>query len=228
MKKYELKKKLIICANVILFLTLPILMLTVNVKSNTVSANTYIKKISTNKFNTSEKEVAMSSTIEKEEDEEKEDDIEEKEITSKVEKEELKEEVKIATVEEQPRQEVKQEIKNDVLATYTGTMSFYNENCSGCSGNTSSGVNVSGGRLYYHDSEYQNVRIVAAGREIKLWSIVRIKNSSLGDSVLAIVLDRGGDIGNGKKFIIDMLTNNQENKGGINKNVTVEVLRNGK
>ena len=226
MKKYELKKKLTICANVVLFFTLPILMLTVNIKSNTVSANTYIKKISTNKFNTSEKEVAMSSIIEKEEDEEKED-IKEKEITPKVEKEEIKEEIKPA-VEEQPKQVIKQEIKNDVLASYTGTMSFYNENCSGCSGNTSSGVNVSGGRLYYYDSEYQNVRIVAAGKEIKLWSIVRIKNSSLGDSVLAIVLDRGGDIGNGRKFIVDMLTNNQENKGGINRNVTVEVLRNGK
>lgn len=228
MKKYELKKKLIICTNFILVGTLPILLLTVNVKTSTVNANTYIKKVSTNKFNTNKAEVAVSSIIdEAKEKPVEEEQVEEKEIKKETKKEIVKQEQQ-PKQEEAPKQETVQQPTNNVLATYTGTMSYYAANCSGCSGYTSAGVNVNDGRLYYYDNEYQNVRIVAAGREIKLWSIVRIKNSSLGDSVLAIVLDRGGDIGEGRRFIIDMLTNNEENQGGINKNITVEVIRNGK
>ena len=115
----------------------------------------------------------------------------------------------------------------NILATYQGNMSFYQANCTDCSGITSTGIDISDGRLYYQDHTYGNVRIVAAGQEIKKWSIVRIKNSSLGSSVLAIVLDRGGSIGVGKTFLIDMLTNSNENKDGVDRNITVEVLRNG-
>ena len=107
-------------------------------------------------------------------------------------------------------------------------MSFYNANCRGCSGVTSTGTDISDGRLYYYDSNYGNLRIIAAGPEIKKWSIVRLKNTSFGNNTLAIVLDRGGAIGEGRTFLIDMLTNKQEGKDGVERNVVVEVLRDGK
>ena len=163
------------------------------------------------------------------------------EVDNKIEEqEEVKEEVKkVEVTKETPKEEIKEEQKevvsqpvyeekSDVLKSYTGKMSFYNANCTGCSGITSTGIDVSDGRLYYYDNNYGNVRIIAAGPEIKKWSIVRLKNTSLGSNTLAIVLDRGGAIGEGRTFLIDMLTNNQEGKGGVEKGVVVEVLRDGK
>lgn len=222
------KNKLIVILNWSLLFALPITLLTVNVETNKTSAKISPKELSTSIMFKKEKSNAIVAT-----------NIDE--VDNKIEvQEEVKEEVKkVEVTKETPKEEIKEEQKevvsqpvyeekSDVLKSYTGKMSFYNANCTGCSGITSTGIDVSDGRLYYYDNNYGNVRIIAAGPEIKKWSIVRLKNTSLGSNTLAIVLDRGGAIGEGRTFLIDMLTNNQEGKGGVEKGVVVEVLRDGK
>lgn len=233
MKKNRLKKYIILSINWILLLLIPVFLVTTKFEKNTIKEKIYPKKLSTSLIkNSKEDNTVLVTEIEKEditsEVETTEDEEITKEIVSKNDDNKIEEkndtEVKNTIINEP----VVEEVKEQIYATYTGTMSFYNANCTSCSGITYTGVDVSDGRLYYYDNEYQNVRIIAAGSEIPKWSIVRIKNSSLGSSVLAIVLDRGSAVGVGKTHLIDMLTNNSENKTGINRNVTVEVLRNGK
>lgn len=218
------KNRIITIMNWLLLYSIPIILLTVQIKIDKIDSKILTKKLSTSIFiNYKEEEKKQKKEYEQEkqeiEEENKSNQEQEKITISPKDKEEKKELLSTSVVEE---------IKNDVIASYSGSISFYNANCVGCSGITSTGIDVSDGRLYYQDKTYGNVRIIAAGNEIKKWSIVRIKNSSLGKDSLAIVLDRGGDIGQGKKFIIDVLTNSNENKGGVEKNITVEVIREGK
>lgn len=226
------KNKLIVILNWSLLFALPITLLTVNVETNKTSAKISPKKLSTSiMFKTEKSNAIVATNIDEvdnkiEEQEEVKKEVKKVEVTKETQKEETKEEIK-----EEQKEVVSQPVyeeKSDVLKSYTGKMSFYNANCTGCSGITSTGIDVSDGRLYYYDNNYGNVRIIAAGPEIKKWSIVRLKNTSLGSNTLAIVLDRGGAIGEGRTFLIDMLTNNQEGKGGVEKGVVVEVLRDGK
>lgn len=219
------KNKIITFLNWTLLFSLPLILLTVNVKKDEVSKEILPKKLSTslmaninnNKVEKQEEKVEE----EQEEKEEKQEEVIEKDI-----KEIDNNDINLNNKVEEVIPVVEQ--KSDVLRSYTGKMSFYNANCAGCNGVTSTGTDISDGRLYYYDNTYGNLRIIAAGTEIKKWSVVRLKNTSLGANVLAIVLDRGGAIGEGKTFLIDMLTNAQENKGGVERNIIVEVLRDGK
>lgn len=229
------KNKFIIFVNWILLFSLPAILMTSNIKTDQVKSDHEIKNLATSLFTKVEEKTQELLEINEEssEDEEEEKEVleekEKKQQTTK--KEEKTEEVVEPVVSTPPKVEevIKEEPASDVLATYTGNMSFYYANCQGCSGLTKvGGYDVRDGKLYYPDQQYGNVRIVAAGSEISNWSIIRIKNSSMGDSILAIVLDRGSDIGLGRKFLIDMLTNTSEARGGVHRNITVEVLRNGK
>lgn len=123
-------------------------------------------------------------------------------------------------VEEQP--------KSDVLETQTGKMSGYGPDCAGCSGYLASGRYVGNGNVSYYDSTYGNVRIVAGDYKYQFGTIIRVKNSRAG-SFLAIVLDRGGSIGFGKKFLFDLLYSSESaaSHDEVSYNVTFEVLRYG-
>lgn len=222
-------KKISNIINYFLLFSFPVLLLTVNIKMDTIDANMNTKALATN----------LVSKVREKEDIEKENLILEQELEvsnprqfiEEVKPEEMIEESLSVVKKDDKEEEKKVESmvpKTDILSTYQGTMSFYSANCVGCSGITSTGVDISDGRIYYQDKTYGSIRIVAAGTEIKKWSIIRIKNSSLGSNILAIVLDRGGSIGFGKKFLIDMLTNSTEKKGGIEKDITIEVIREGK
>ena len=109
---------------------------------------------------------------------------------------------------------------NEIL---TGKMSGYGPDCIGCSGYLANGTYVGGGNIYYDDSEYGRVRIVAGDKKFKFGTIVRIN-----DSMLAIVLDRGGSIGVGKKFMFDLLYESEAeaNRNGVSYNTKFEILRN--
>lgn len=111
--------------------------------------------------------------------------------------------------------------QNEILV---GKMSGYGPDCYGCSGYLASGVYVGDGNVYYNDSEYGQVRILAGDKKFKFGTIVRIN-----DSMLAIVLDRGGSIGVGKKFLFDLLyvTESEANINGISYETKFEILRNG-
>ena len=68
-----------------------------------------------------------------------------------------------------------------VLSTNVGTVSHYGHDCYGCtSGKTASGYYIGDGRIYYNDPVFGSVRIVAAGSEYPLGSILRLTN--IGDA----------------------------------------------
>lgn len=116
-----------------------------------------------------------------------------------------------------------------VLATASGNVSHYGHDCYGCtSGKTATGYDISDGRIYYTDSTYGSVRIVAAGKEYPFGTILRLSNSNTSP-IIAIVLDRGGAIGSGKRYMLDLLTesNAAAYQAGVKYNMTIEVLRMG-
>lgn len=113
-----------------------------------------------------------------------------------------------------------------VLSTEKVTISHYGHDCYGCtSGYTASGYYVGDGRIYYQDSEFGNVRVVAADNKYPMGTIIRLEYHD--SNIIAIVLDRGGGIGDGKRFQIDLLESSERvaNSQGIFSNSKLEVLR---
>ena len=133
--------------------------------------------------------------------------------------EEKTEEVKEETIEE-----VKENVNVNSNEIITGKMTAYGPDCYGCSGYLAYGTYVGDGTIYYNDSEYGMVRIVAGDKKYKFGTIVRIN-----DEMLAIVLDRGGSIGIGKKFLFDLLypSESEASIHGVKTDVKFEILRNG-
>ena len=151
----------------------------------------------------------------------KEESLEEyKEEEPKV--EEKKEEV--IKKEEPVKSYVEEEPVSEVIKTYTGTLTGYGPDCSGCSGNTASGYYV-GNTITYNDSTYGNVRIVAADKSIPFYSIVRISNVPGMDTITAIVLDTGGAVGFGKATLFDLLFASESATMNKAYNVKFEILR---
>ena len=140
-----------------------------------------------------------------------------------------KEQKRVVVKQEQPKPTPKPKVTTDVLETKVGKMSGYGTNCKGCSGYLASGRYVGDGNIYYNDKKYGKIRIVAGDRTYKFGTIVRIKNSRAGNNIIAIVLDRGGNIGIGKKFMFDLLykTNSDALKDEVSYNTTFEILRYG-
>ena len=116
-----------------------------------------------------------------------------------------------------------------IISTASGNFSHYCHDCYGfTSGKTATGYDISDGRIYYTDPTYGSVRIVAAGWEYPYGTILRMSNSSTAP-IIAIVLDRGGSIGSGKKYFLDLLTESNASaySAGVKYNMTIEVLRMG-
>lgn len=116
---------------------------------------------------------------------------------------------------------------HNVLETYTGTISYYGPDCSGCSGKTASGYKISSQITTYHDNTYGNIRIVAGDYKYPFGTIVRFTYQN-GQTELAILLDRGG-VGIGKKYQFDLLVSSEKEsyQKGISSNTKIEILRNG-
>ena len=226
------KGKILYFINWILVFSIPTILATTTIKTDEIAANIDVKNLKTNlliKDANVSNEILDESTTPIVVEENKDvvsanikDNVKTKEIVQ-VEKEENTQEVV-----KEGKENTELVEKDDQKNVLTGKLSYYKANCQGCSGKTASGYDVSDGNLYYHDATYGDVRIIAAGYELDLYSIVRIKNSSLGTDILAIVLDRGGDIGQEKKFLIDVLTNSFESKGRVEKNISLDILRNGR
>lgn len=136
-----------------------------------------------------------------------------------------------------------------VIETYTGILTGYGPDCVGC-GNfntgkvvTSSGYHISNiidGKIEpaftitYNDSEYGEVRIVAADANIPFYSIVRITVPG-EESIMSIVLDRGSTVGfencrsaSGCLTNFDLLFASESQAIGKTQNVKFEILRSGK
>lgn len=110
------------------------------------------------------------------------------------------------------KEEVKEEVpvlENDIAiqnnqAIYTGKMTGYGADCTGCNNlgilacRTSEGNSyslVNNGK-YYSDNTYGDVRIVAADLSMfPCGTIIKINNANLGE-FFAVVLDTGGSVSN--------------------------------
>ena len=173
-------------------------------------------------------EVEEKNIKEEKKEEEKEAPLED--ISSS---EEKKEEDKVVVeetpvVEEKPV-EVSPVSSNSAIETYVGTLTGYGADCYGCSGYTSSGHNLNES-MYYYDSEYGNVRILAADSSFPFYSIFRVSNVPGMEPFIGIVLDRGGNVGFGRGTLFDLAYTNESDPNLIHltNNVTFELLRSGR
>ncbi len=111
--------------------------------------------------------------------------------------------------------------------SFTGQMTAYKANCPGCSGKVSCPPrqDVRNGNIYFNDSTYGTVRILAADSSIPCGTIVQFSNVTFtSDPVIGIVLDRGSAI---QGTIIDFLVSDMDNMDAIGRqqNVHYEILR---
>lgn len=178
-------------------------------------------------FDTNENENSIPVEVKEDKDKKEEEAVEEdkeEEVLEElsVEKEEKKEEV-VEVAEEAPKY-VEEAPVTEVIKTYTGTLTGYGPDCSGCSGNTASGYYV-GNTITYNDATYGTVRIVAADKSIPFYSIVRISNVPGMDTITAIVLDTGGAVGFGKATLFDLLFASESATMNTAYNVKFEILR---
>lgn len=91
---------------------------------------------------------------------------------------------------------------------FTGTITAYGPDCVGCSGIVGCYPyqDVRNGNIYYKDSSYGTIRILAADPSIPCGSIVKISNY-FQQEIIGIVLDRGSDI---KGLTMDLLANSEQ------------------
>ncbi len=99
------------------------------------------------------------------------------------------------------------DVTSSIVESYKGKITGYGPDCYGCTTlETASGMYIGGGNIYYQDSIFGRIRIVAADKRYPFGTIVRISNLSIyQESILAVVLDRGGAIGDGKQANFDLL-----------------------
>ena len=111
--------------------------------------------------------------------------------------------------------------------SFTGQMTAYNPICVGCTGKVycPPRQDVTRGNIYFNDSTYGSIRILAADYAIPCGTVVKITNLTFtNEPIIGIVLDRGGAI---KGNIMDFLVteNDDMNIVGRQRNVHYEVLR---
>lgn len=109
---------------------------------------------------------------------------------------------------------------------FDGSITGYGPDCVGCGGRTGCPPrqNVKNGNIYFQDQQYGKINIVATDSRIPCGSIVKITNSSLGEEVVAIALDRGGVI---KGTLMDFLVETEKKAAKVigRQKVTFEIVR---
>lgn len=116
----------------------------------------------------------------------------------------------------------------EILRVEVGNLTGYGPDCLGCSGITRSGFNLNDS-IYYNDSEFGNVRILAADYSFGKNAIFRVSNVPGMDPFIGIVLDTGGNVGFGKGTLFDLAFATEKDPDiiGLTKNVKFELLREG-
>lgn len=125
---------------------------------------------------------------------------------------------------QKPQSEVIQ-VGDKVISTFVGSMTGYGPDCKGCSGKVGAGQDVRNGNIYYNDSKYGKLRIVAADKKYPYGTVMRVSNSNvLKEPTLVIVMDRGGAVKGDK---IDLLYDSEKNvpRGATQKNITIDIIR---
>ena len=165
-------------------------------------------------------------------------------------KEEIKEEVKEEEiVQEEVIQEVEEDkyfMKNQVINTYTGSLTGYGPDCYGCGNRVTNKVSTASGyhianivdgniepafTITYTDSEYGEVRILAGDSTLPYKTIVRVTVPN-EEPIIGIVLDRGSTVGfencrskNGCLTTFDLLYETESSARGKLNNVVFDILR---
>ena len=149
-----------------------------------------------------------------------------KKIEEEKEKQKLAEEAR-KVEEEMLKNTAVASVESNVLETQVGPMSAYGPDCVGCSGYLAAGFNAKASILY-QDPTYGAVRVVAGDKKYPFGTIVRVSGTKLG-TFNAIVLDRGGAIGIGRRYMFDLLCHSEAEASGVGSfhNVKFEILRNG-
>ena len=127
-------------------------------------------------------------------------------------------------VDKEEQSEVK--VSSVILDTFYGNVTAYTPYCEGCIGITASGYDVRN-NIYYQDSEYGNIRVIAADPSIPFGTIIKLSSMNNYDDIITIVLDRGGAIGNNTNAQADLLFDNEyiALDFGRKYNVKFEILR---
>ena len=109
-----------------------------------------------------------------------------------------------------------------VGSTFTGTMSGYGADI----GNYTASGHYIGDSIYYPDSTYGDIRILAGDRSIPFGTVIEVSNSNAGNFI-GIVLDTGRNIGFDRLYDFDLLfeTSREALNYGVSKNVTFKILR---
>lgn len=209
-------KRLYIGINIFLVLLISISIF-VQPKKNSIKAKSLSKSIDTKIFIAVEKKKEAKAQIKKQE------------VQKRVEEEKKKElQEKALKVEEEISANVAPaSVSSNALEKQVGPMSAYGPDCVGCSGYLANGFDARG-TTTYNDKTYGRVRIVAGDRKYPFGTIVRISGTNLG-TFNAIVMDRGGAIGIGKRFMFDLLCSSEKEASRVGSfyNVNFEILRYG-
>ena len=154
--------------------------------------------------------------------------VEEKKVVTEAPQEEAKVEEVKEEVKEVVEPPVLDKVDTPTVETQVGGLAAYGPDCVGCSGYLATGQDARGGNIYYNDPTYGNIRILAGDAKYPFGTIVKVSGTSLGD-FNAIVLDRGGGVGFGKRFLFDLLCPSNAEASGVGsfQNVTFEILRYG-
>lgn len=109
---------------------------------------------------------------------------------------------------------------------FTGTMTSYGPDCAGCSGKSGCPPrqDFREGNIYFNDSNYGTVRVVATDSSIPCGTMVRITTAGASEPIYAVALDRGGAI---KQNKMDLLyeSNSAATRAGTKYNVKFEIVR---
>lgn len=146
-----------------------------------------------------------------------------KKVPNKTEVPEVKE---LESIKESVKQEVVKQVETNDNTEIVGSMTGYGADCYGCIGITASGYDVRN-TIYYNDAEYGQIRILAAPKEIPMYSIIRVNNVNGYEPFIAIVLDRGSAI---KGTLFDLLCESEQTSNHIGRqyNIKYEIIRRGR
>lgn len=115
----------------------------------------------------------------------------------------------------------------EVIKTYRGKITGYGPDCVGCSGNLGCAPhpNVKNGNIYFEDTSYGKIRILAADPSIPCGSIIKVSNYPyITGDFYGIVLDRGSAI---KGLTMDLLYNSEQETRNLGRayNINFQIER---
>lgn len=221
-------KRTIYIINAILFMGCCLLVSTTTPDVKDIDVNNKITYVNSDAI--TKEEVIEVAPVEIVEEVEEEPEVVEEEVQEEVVEEEPKEEVVVGKdeiiedntpIDSKPNEEVY--IPSiTVGSTFKGTMSGYGSDI----GNYTASGHYIGDSIYYPDSTYGDIRILAGDKSIPFGTVIEVSNSNAG-SFIGIVLDTGRNIGFGKIYDFDLLfeTSKEALNYGVSRNVSFKILR---